>query len=145
MLPILVTGCLLFATGCEDFLTPDPKSFSTNTTFYESQSDFQQAIMGVYVEFRNLISGHQYRNVTDRRGPTTTKHFDVNLPHTVGGHPQTDEYTMVASNGNSVNLWANTYDLINQANVIISRIDGVTFEDEDVKAQIKGEALTMRA
>ena len=145
ILSALVIGGFLFVAGCEDFLTPEPKSFSTNTTFYETQSDFQQAINGVYVEMRDLVSSHQYRSATDRRGPTTTKHFDVNLPHTVGGHPQTDEFTMVASNGNSANLWAGTYDLINQANVIISRIDDVTFEDEGVKAQIRGEALTMRA
>ncbi|MEX0820738.1 MAG: RagB/SusD family nutrient uptake outer membrane protein [Rhodothermales bacterium] len=145
ILPVLAMGCLLVVTGCEDFLTPEPKSFATTANFYQSQGDFEQAINGVYVEMRSLVGSHNYRNLTDRRGPTTTKHFDVNLPHTVGGDPQTDEFTMVASNGNSDDLWDDSYDLINQANVILSRIDDVAFEDDAVKARIKGEALTMRA
>lgn len=145
MLPALAIGCFLVVTGCEDFLTPEPKSFATTVNFYESQGDFEQAINGVYVFMRNLVGSHDYRNLTDRRGPTTTKHFDVNLPHTVGGHPQTDEFTMVSSNGNSDGLWNGTYDLINQANVILSRIDDVEFDDAAVQARIKGEALTMRA
>lgn len=145
ILASLLAGFVLTTTGCEDFLTPEPKSFSTNTTFYQTQGDFQQAINGVYVEFRNLVATNEYRNVTDRRGPTTTKHFDVNLPHTVGGHPNTDEFTMDTANPNSVSLWANVYDMINQANVIIARIDDADFDDESVRTRIKGEALTMRA
>ena len=147
ILTSLVAGIFLTTTGCEDFLTPEPKSFSTNTTFYQTQAEFEQAIIGVYVEFRALIStgDRRYWNVTDRRGPTTTKHFDVNLPHTVNGAPNTDEYTMDPANPQSPNLWADTYDLINQANVIITRIDDGEFDDESVRAHIKGEALTMRA
>ena len=145
ILTSLLAGCLVTTMGCESFLTPEPKSFSTNTTFYLTQAEYQQAINGVYVEFRSLVGTNQYRNVTDRRGPTTTKHFDVNLPHTVGGHPNTDEFTMDTANPNSVSLWADTYDLINQTNVIITRIDEGEFDDESVRARIKGEALTMRA
>ena len=145
ILTSLLAGLFLTTTGCDDFLTPEPKSFSTNTTFYQTQAEYQQAINGVYVEFRSLVATNEYRNVTDRRGPTTTKHFDVNLPHTVGGHPNTDEFTMDPANPNSANLWANTYDLINQTNVILSRIDDGDFDDESVRARIKGEALTMRA
>lgn len=146
ILTSLFAGYLLItSTGCEDFLTPEPKSFSTNSTFYQTQADYQQGIIGVYVEFRSLVATNEYRNVSDRRGPTTTKHFDVNLPQTVGGHPNTDEFTMDTANPNSVNLWANTYDLINQANVIITRIDDGLFDDESVRARIKGEALAMRA
>ena len=145
ILTSLLAGCILTTTGCEDFLTPEPKSFSTNTTFYQTQAEFEQAIVGVYVEFRALVANNNYRNVSDRRGPTTTKHFDVNLPHTVSGAPNTDEFTMDPANPNPVALWADTYDLINQANVIITRIDDATFDDEGARGRIKGEALTMRA
>ena len=142
---VLAATLLVIAAGCDSFLSPDPKSFSTTANFYQSQSDFEQGINGVYVEMRGLIGGDAYRNATDRRGPTLTKHFDVNLPNTVGGDPQTDEFTMVASNGNSVGLWADTYDLIKEANVILTRIGEVEFEDSGVKARIEGEARVMRA
>ena len=145
ILTSLLAGFFLTYSGCDDFLTPEPQSFSTNTTFYQTQADFEQAINGVYVEFRALVATNEYRNIADRRGPTTTKHFDVNLPHTVSGAPNTDEFTMDPANPQSPNLWANTYDLVNQANVIITRIDDAEFEDESVRGRIRGEALTMRA
>lgn len=141
----LLLATFLVVAGCDSFLSPDPKSFSTTANFYQNQEQFEQAINGVYVQMRGLVGGDAYRNATDRRGPTLTKHFDVNLPNTVGGDPQTDEFTMATSNGNSVGLWADTYDLVKEANVILTRIDDAEFEDEDVRERIRGEALTMRA
>jgi len=142
----MVAGALLTViSGCEGFLSPEPKSFNTTANFYESPEDFKQAINGVYTEWRGLAADNEYLNATDRRGPTLTKHFDVNLPHTVGGDPQTDEWVMTASNSNSVGLWEDTYDVIKEANVVISRLPDVEFEDGALKQRIMGEAKTIRA
>lgn len=141
----VIASLVLVWAGCDSFLEPEPKSFSTTANFYTQPSDFEQAINGVYVQLRNLTDGDPYINATDRRAHTLTKHFDVNLPHTVSGDPQTDEFTMVASNGNSIDLWGNTYDLIKEANVVINRIEEVEFEDGALKSQIVGEAKFMRA
>lgn len=146
LIPSLVIAGLLFVwAGCDTFLEPEPKSFSTTANFYTSPADFEQAINGVYVRLRNLTDGDPYINATDRRAHTLTKHFDVNLPHTVSGDPQTDEFTMVASNGNSEDLWNLTYDLVKEANVVINRIEDVEFEDSAQKSRIVGEAKFMRA
>lgn len=145
ILSLAIAGLLFVWAGCDSFLEPDPKSFSTTANFYNQPEHFEQAINGAYTQFRSLVHPDIYRNATDRRGPTLTKHFDVNLPHTVSGDPQTDEFTMVASNGNSIDLWNLTYDLVNQANVILTRIDDVEFEDAALKDRIVGEAKTLRA
>ena len=156
MLLVALAGVLLVWAGCDSFLEPQPQSFSSTNTFYESPEDFEGAINGAYTQFRTLIGGEpapgggeegseSYRNATDRRGPTLTKHFDVNLPNTVSGDPQTDEFTMVASNVNAINLWNLTYDLVKEANVILTRIGDVDFEDAALKARITGEAKFLRA
>ena len=76
--------CLLFAwAGCDSFLEPDPASFSTTANFYETPAQFEQAVNGIYSRFRTLVGDADYRYATDLRGPNLTRHFDVNLPHTV--------------------------------------------------------------
>lgn len=142
---LMIAGLLFVWAGCDSFLEPEPESFATTANFYTQPSDFEQGINGVYVRLRNLTDGDPYINATDRRAHTLTKHFDVNLPHTVSGDPQTDEFTMVASNGNSEDLWNLTYDLIKEANVIINRIEPVEFSDGAQKSRIVGEAKFMRA
>lgn len=141
----MIAGLLFVWAGCDSFLEPEPQSFSTTANFYTQPSDFEQGINGVYVRLRNLTDGDPYINATDRRAHTLTKHFDVNLPHTVSGDPQSDEFTMVASNGNSADLWNLTYDLVKEANVILSRIEDVEFSDGALKGRITGEAKFMRA
>ena len=142
---VVIAGFLLVAAGCDSFLKPEPQSFSTTANFYQTPEQFEQAINGVYVRLRNLVGTPQYRNATDRRGPTLTHHFDINYPKTVEGDPQTDEWTMVASNVNSIDLWNLTYDLIKEANVILTRIEDVEFDDATQKDRIIGEAKTLRA
>lgn len=142
---VVIAGLLFVWAGCDSFLAPNPKSFSTTANFYQKPEHFEQAVNGVYVRLRNLVGNTDYRNLTDRRGPTLTKHFDINLPNTVSGHPQTDEFTMTASNGNATRLWNRTFDLIKESNVILTRIGDVEFEDSNLKERLAAEAKVMRA
>ncbi|PSP13830.1 MAG: hypothetical protein BRC49_01305, partial [Cyanobacteria bacterium SW_10_48_33] len=77
---------------------PEPESFQTNTNFYNTPDQIEQAVNGAYTQMRGLFGSGQYRNLVERRGPTLTKDFDVNLPNTVSGSPQTDEWTMTVDN-----------------------------------------------
>jgi len=137
--------CALTLVGCDSFLEPEPESFQTNTTFYNTPNQIEQAVNGAYTQMRGLFGSEQYKYLAERRGPTLTKDFDVNLPNTVGGAPQTDEWTMTVDNDQSEVLWQLTYDLVKEANVILTRIEDVEFQNQDRKAQLRGEALTMRA
>lgn len=140
----------MLAAGCDSFLEPDPESFQTTANFYQTPDHYEQAINGVYVQTRNLFGGEHYRNVAERRGPTLTEHFDVNLPRTVGGHPQIEEWEMTVENPSISTLWQQVYDVVKESNVVLGRIEEVEFEDDpeysaDDKDRIIGEALTLRA
>lgn len=141
---------MLVAGGCDSFLEPEPESFQTTANFYQTPGHFEQAINGVYVQTRNLFGDEWYRNVAERRGPTLTEHFDVNLPRTVSGHPQIEEWEVTPGNPAIDVLWQQVYDVVKEANVVLSRIEEVEFEgdpeyDADDKNRIIGEALTQRA
>lgn len=142
---VVIASLLLVVAGCESFLRPEPKSFSTTTNFYQTPKQFQQAVNGVYSVMRALVGSDDYLNLTGRRGPTLTVHFDVNLPGTVGGNPQTEYWVMTSSNANSEDLWEDTFDLVKEANVVINQIQDAEFEDSALKARIAGQAKTMRA
>lgn len=145
-LQALVGAVILFAwTGCDNFLEPDPASFSTTANFYTRPEHFEQGIVGVYSEFRSLAGDDNYRWLIDGRGPNATKHFDPNLPGTVGGTPQVDEWTMTVDNGQNNGTWDNIYDLVKEANNILDRIDAVEFPNASAKDRIIGEAKFMRS
>ncbi len=138
--------CLLFVwSGCDNFLEPDPASFSTTANFYETPDQFEQAVNGVYSRFRAFVGDADYRYANDLRGPNLTRHFDVNLPHTVAGVPQLDEFTMDVSNGIVNNNWIRAYQVIKEANVVLNRIEDIEFADTAKKDRIIGEAKVMRA
>ncbi len=143
ILPVLCMAVIW--TGCDSFLEPDPASFSTTANFYESPAHFEQAINGTYTRLRAFMGDEDYRYMTDLRGPTLTRQFDVNLPHTVAGIPQLDEFTMEVTNGVVERNWQRMYQTIKEANVILGRIDAVEFTDLAQKDRIVGEAKFLRA
>ncbi|MEZ4699067.1 MAG: RagB/SusD family nutrient uptake outer membrane protein [Rhodothermales bacterium] len=143
ILPVLCMVVLW--TGCDSFLEPDPASFSTTANFYETPTQMEQAVNGVYARLRGFMGDEDYRYMTDLRGPTLTRHFDVNLPHTVAGIPQLDEFTMDVANGVVERNWQRMYQTIKEANVVIGRIDAVEFPDAAQKDRIIGEAKFIRA
>lgn len=146
LLQRIVPLCLLFVwAGCDTFLEPDPASFSTTANFYETPAQFEQAVTGAYSRLRSFAGDADYRYATDLRGPNITRHFDVNLPATVAGIPQLDEFTMDVANGVVERNWNRIYALIKETNVIINRIEEVEFTDTALKDRLVGEAKVMRA
>ena len=141
----LVAGLLLLWAGCDSFLEPDPASFSTTVNFYETPDQFERAINGAYSRMRSFVGDADYRNMNDLRGPTLTRHFDVNLPFTVAGIPQLDEFTMDVANPTVAANWNRLYALVKEANVVIGRIEAIEFSDAAQKDRITGEAEFMRA
>ena len=142
---VLGAGLLLLWAGCDSFLEPDPASFSTTINFYETPDQFERAVNGAYSRMRDFVGDDNYRNMTDLRGPTLTRHFNVNLPFTVSGIPQLDEWTMDVANVAVAGTWTNLYELVKEANVILDRIEAVEFSDAAQKDRIVGEAKFMRA
>jgi hypothetical protein len=138
---VLLAGALVAAAGCTDFLEPEPETFIDPNNYFRTPTHMEQAVTGVYVRARNMF-GNSWRLLGDLRGDLVTLQFNINVP---GFTFQVDEFTE-ATNDNVVTA---QYDLVfntlSDANVVLSRLDGVTFTDERQKKRIQAEALFARS
>ncbi|MFC7348923.1 RagB/SusD family nutrient uptake outer membrane protein [Chryseobacterium zhengzhouense] len=143
----LIFGALTLGTvSCEDDLMLEPENNITQTSFYTTELQIQQAVSGVYSAMINSSS----------RGG-----FDVNF-YLLASEVRSNNYNAISQNGNrdyfAINrfqdtssteemsiLWEDAYQMITYANKILSRIDEVPFADAAVKEQYRSETRFLRA
>ncbi len=145
---LLYKSFLLFAVitlvSCDDFLTVLPDSSYSEAGGYQSQTDFEQAIAGVYAKHQS-----SYRTDTESplyilmlRSDETNVITPQSYPGYIGG---IERFIDDANNDRHALIYLAHYRIINLCNVILDKIDAVTFTDEATKKYIKGEALAFRA
>ena len=139
----LLFGAILFA-GCNDFLTVLPDSSYSVAGGYQSQSDFEQAIAGVYAAHQSMYQSNV--NGTLYTYLMRSDEADVMTPQAAPGYiGGIERFIDDANNSTHAGNYSNYYRIINRCNVIIDLIDAVKFTDENTKKYIKGEALAFRA
>jgi len=139
------------ACGCNsDFLKEDPKAMQTVQQKYQTQSDFEMALIGVY----NALSSPSVPvNVTSNFGNYrlgvlnlgecgTDEVFAANNQRT--NEIALDSYTISSSDPSIVAHYGCMYQIISRANEIISRLDDGRELAGDWQG-ILGEALFLRA
>ncbi|KQS91863.1 RagB/SusD family nutrient uptake outer membrane protein [Chryseobacterium sp. Leaf394] len=143
----LIFGALTLGTvSCEDDLMLEPENNITQTSFYTTELQIQQALSGVYSAMINASS----------RGG-----YDVNF-YLLASEVRSNNFTALSQNGNrdyyAINrfqdtssteemevLWEDAYQQINYANNILARIDEVPFASNTVKEQYRSETKFLRA
>ena len=145
-LPAIAASCLLFVwTGCENFLEPDPASFTSTGNYYETAEHFESAINSTYSRLRAQagISSTSFRTLTELR-------FDCcitdpeRLSTSPSGKPIAEWYAS-PSNSYFSDQWSDAYHTIAQTNVILGRIGDASFNDETQRNRIIGQAKFIRA
>ncbi len=136
----------LFAGCSKSFLNTQPLTEKTNSSFYLTDADFQQALTATYhalVEvpsvagsilnvypfvISELMSDERFGGGGDNDlDPKAISEFTITGPDLFRG------------------AWSRAYTGIFRANMIIASIDGGKFSSADVKGQVEGEALFLRA
>ena len=143
----LVLGIFLLGImSCEKDLMLEPENNITQTSFYTTELQIQQALSGVYSAMINSSS----------RGG-----FDVNF-YLLASEVRSNNFNAISQNGNrdyyAINrfqdtssteevevLWEDAYQLISYANNILARIDAVPFADPTTKEQYRSETRFLRA
>ena len=136
---------LLTATtlSCSDFLDEDNRSTLNPNTFYETGTHAESALNAVYASTRFMEDGaggnssnwHLLEAVTGQSKNNSSGNVDLN------------SLASLTHNSNiqhAKNIWAGTYKLIANANMVIEKIPDI-FMSEDRKNQILGEAYFLRA
>jgi hypothetical protein len=140
----------LFLSCTDDFLQIPPEDSLSQAIFFETQSDFEQAINATYAPLRNL---HQIPAGVNNQGAwgmgeltsdNTYYKYNGNFRAVQNGEGLADFYVN-DGNGTLENKYDNNYLVIARANQILALIDGIEFEDNGVKDNVKGQAYFLRA
>lgn len=133
---IILFSLLLFLfSGCTEILEEEPKIFISSANFYQSEGDFEAALMGIYVDVRNIASQKDLREVF----------ADYN------DNPESAEQTGdLWKNNPSSNFWpirrawSTPYSIVNNANLIIDALNNIELS-QAVENRIEAEAMCLRA
>ncbi len=135
---LALIALILFVPSCSDeFLEPEPLSFFSPGSIYVDQAGFEallvtmrKAIVREHTGNRDIM--HHQWNASDAAVPL------VQLDMTQLT-PSTDRYS------NFVGQINNMYEFVKNANVAITRIDDIEWEDQQARNQILGEAYWHRS
>lgn len=134
--------CILNFSSCADFLEEyDPNKIPAET-YYETEQDMEMAANGAYAALRG--NGY-YKNMylyTDVRSGCTT----LQDPGAGGGiNYQFFNYTLQTDNSQVKTHWADLYKCITRTNIVLDKIDNISFKDETRKNNLKAEMYFLRA
>lgn len=137
----LIAGFIIInLSSCsEDFVNIPPENFLNTEEFYQSESDFNSAVIATYSKLQGQVGIYfelvEWRSDNlDLLSPTagTQDRFNIN------------KFQETSANGIIQNAWANFYNGIFRCNQVISNIPNANF-DEQVQNQFEAEAKFIRA
>src|SRR5690606_14921075 len=138
LVAVLVT---LTVTSCNDFLDVPPSDLLGSDGFYQTPTQSEQGIIGIYANLRSLATD-EYLYMSECRSDNTWVE-----PQTNGLREFSEIGTFRAGEDISTfnNAWNAWYRVIYNANVAIAKIPESDFGTNDVmKAQFLGEAHFLR-
>lgn len=140
---ILWMGALALAcTSCsDDFLSTPPTNLISSESFYKTATQSEQAVVGLYSDMSQMdLEGYVYLsecrsdNFWVEPRPNALREYSEIGTFRAG-------YDIVTFN----NTWNRLYKTIYDANMLLSKIEGTTFQSESTKNQFVGETRFMRA
>ena len=143
-------SCLLVAgtTSCEDFLTRDHPTGTTDEKFWKTMNECENALGQCRSWFRG---GHGASNLSIMcmEGMTDNMYFQSNFEQRI---VMMGNGSMVAPTSNNApspwedifNTWQNYYTLIRRCCRFLEHVDAAYFSDEDERIRMKVEARVWR-
>ena len=112
--------------SCEGDLFIDPITEKSVNNFYTNETEIEEAVNGVYstLQFTGV-----YNLYLPAIGEIPSDNTFDEVPANDGGrYGQLDEFTTITSNEVITGIWKDAYIGIQQANVVLNRIEEVEFE-----------------
>lgn len=134
-----LAGCLLTNTSCNDYLNTEPKNTMSTSTFYSTDAQVDQALIGVYSTLKPIAE--YYLKLSEIRSDNmwvttgSTKPEDVVL---VGQFSANAEAIILGA-------WQDYFTIVASANKLIDEIDNAKLNNESIREQYKAEARFLRA
>lgn len=140
---IILGFALLSLNSCNHLLDVEPYTFSSGDSYYENEGQILRAVNGVYNQLQGLYTS-DFNALTEMRADNTNYQFDA-TDRGAQQREEIDEFLMTPSNTYMNTAWSLLFGIVQQSNVILSRIEEVPFSDEALKEQYKGETKFLRA
>lgn len=137
----IILASAVAVCACSDGLLDHvPETSVTVGNFYKNEADFDKAVAGVYqgmqswpVDIYFYLSEVRSKNFWAVFADAQRDYYDISNFNTPPN---------LAAFGNA---WSGLYAMINRANEVLERIDGVDFLDEAVRERYKAEVRFLRA
>lgn len=135
---LLVTGLSVGAFGCKDFVDLTPKDVIPVGAFYKTESDFRGLLIGTYGSLRSIYNTYYaFTELPSDNARTYGESESAWGPF--------DKLSWNATTGIISTNFNESYRTIANANILLDRIDPVSFANPATKVQYIGEAKFLRA
>jgi hypothetical protein len=138
-------SCILFFT-CSDFLVQEPDEQISITEQLAYKEGVLTALNGIYRDIEALFSSREVIYADVQGGNITfTPATNDKLIETPSSIENSYEFSDRKDESNYANYYKEIYDIINQANLILSKFDNYSFFTKNEQNQLQAELLTIRA
>jgi starch-binding outer membrane protein, SusD/RagB family len=145
---VLSLAFVLSLVGCDSFLDHTPPVNRVEDNFFQTQRDAEQALFAAY---EVLTFSHGRAN--DGFHPFDVISNMLSDDAYAGGSGSGDQPALVefnahniaVTNGKALGLWSDRYTGIYRTNLLLSHIDRITFDSEEMRNIIEAEARFLRA
>ncbi|CAD0006954.1 RagB/SusD family nutrient uptake outer membrane protein [Flavobacterium salmonis] len=148
----MLLAVLFLLQSCSDFLEQEPGTQISINEQLSTKAGILQALNGTYRELEANVRGERFAVYADVQGgnlkftpyPTTRSSGkgEIVTPTNI---QNVYSFNDNANQSNFVSFYSDSYDIINQSNLILEFTDALKDATESEKNQIKAEALTIRA
>jgi len=129
--------------SCSDELDLTPITDKATNSFYSSEAELESAITGVYAQLQNGgLYGLDLIGVGEISGEDS---FEEIAANDGGRFGQLDDFSTNAGNDLVGDIWRESYEGIQRANVVLNRIDPIEYDDPALKATRIAEVKFIRA
>lgn len=135
--------------GCSDFLEQEPGSQTSITQQLSTKQGVLEALNGAYVSLEAHVRGERFAVYADLQGGNLT--FSPTITGSNAGKITTPinienvyAFEDLAIESNFDSFYNESYDIINQANLILEYVDALPNTTPEEKNQITAECLTIR-
>ena len=134
----LLAGLLLGGGSCTKFTDLKPDDNVPVSSYYKTEADFTQALLGTYGNLRGIYNGYyQFAELPSDNARTFSESEGAQGPF--------DKLTWTPSTSQISGAWNDAYRTIATANVVLGRIDPISFANAATKPRYVGEAKFLRA
>ncbi len=136
----LYTAIALIFFSCEDDLEQAPISEIGSNSFYQSESDFQNAVNGIYNQL--MPKAELYFDLSEIRSDNMYATTEVG----VRDHEPINNFARsIAPNSLIANSWNNNFNGIMRANTVLDQLSEDVVPDASVRDNLEGQAKFLRA